>query len=53
MLGVAFVPLTGVHYDEALFVMAIFAPASAEAWHTVQPAVTVHRNFLPLVASGG
>jgi len=30
LLGAGFVPLTGVHYDEALFVMAIFSPASAD-----------------------
>ncbi len=29
-LGVVFVPLTGVQYDEALFVLAIFSPASAD-----------------------
>ena len=30
VLGVAFVPLAGVNYDEALFIMAIFSPASAD-----------------------
>ncbi len=30
LLGVGFIPLAGAQYDEALFVLAIFSPASAD-----------------------